>query len=435
MKVGRFGTQFTKWTLKQEDADIYTNLYQTDSGNILTDGGWLGFKLGAVGVQGFAGKFNTTPFSQAYVGTAIGGLAVQPTVPSRRLDALDSQRRCAPAGHLHRRLSGVASTMPPRSTRARALASPLGSPESLVFGATVEQFAIGSTITGRGNTYRWHWPTSGGFSTRTVAPPTAIDGTAIPATPVQPRVGLRPGRERRPAVRAASAARRVPSPSQGAYTVSAQGANSRLQQRRQQARATSPMRNWPASTSASSASRPATSSSARTTRPPATGASSAHGPTRPTSRVRSTSLKYPITPKLALNADYEQYRAAYATNDNGTPVVSPLQGRGPRQPLPGRPGLRPEQHLRGGPGLRATSSMTCGTTHAGLTLAAARRQADGGLRDASASAIDFNKNASFKLLYQIVHYNDHEHRLRLDDRPPPARTTTTPATSPWVSSR
>ena len=72
LKIGRFGTQFTKWTLKQEDADIYTNLYQTDSGNILTDGGWLGFKLGAVGVQGFAGKFDTTPYSQAYVGTTQG---------------------------------------------------------------------------------------------------------------------------------------------------------------------------------------------------------------------------------------------------------------------------------------------------------------------------------------------------------------------------
>ena len=37
-------------------------------------------------------------------------------------------------------------------------------------------------------------------------------------------------------------------------------------------------------------------------------------------------LKYPITPKFSINADYEQYRAAYGTNDNGTPVSSPING-------------------------------------------------------------------------------------------------------------
>ena len=55
VKMGRFGTQFTKWTLKQQNADISTNLYQTDSGNILTDGGWLGFKLGCGWSAGLRG--------------------------------------------------------------------------------------------------------------------------------------------------------------------------------------------------------------------------------------------------------------------------------------------------------------------------------------------------------------------------------------------
>lgn len=44
--VGRFGNQYTKYTLKQADADIYTNLTQTDSGDIIADGGAINLKLG-----------------------------------------------------------------------------------------------------------------------------------------------------------------------------------------------------------------------------------------------------------------------------------------------------------------------------------------------------------------------------------------------------
>ena len=44
--VGRFGNQYTKYTLKQVDADIYTNLTQTDSGDIIGDGAAVNFKLG-----------------------------------------------------------------------------------------------------------------------------------------------------------------------------------------------------------------------------------------------------------------------------------------------------------------------------------------------------------------------------------------------------
>ena len=43
---------------------------------------------------------------------------------------------------------------------------------------------------------------------------------------------------------------------------------------------------------------------------------------------------------------------------------------------------------------------------------------------------DFNKNASFKLLYQIVHYNDHNTGFGSTNGLAPVRTTTTPATSP-----
>ena len=61
------------------------NLYQTDSGNILTDGGWLGFKLGAVGVQAFAGKFDTTPLLPGLCRYRHRrGIALQPTVRRHR---------------------------------------------------------------------------------------------------------------------------------------------------------------------------------------------------------------------------------------------------------------------------------------------------------------------------------------------------------------
>jgi uncharacterized coiled-coil protein SlyX len=60
--AGRFGNQWTKWTLKQVDADVYTQLYQTDSGNLPMDGAKVNLKLGPAGIQAFAGKESAIPF-------------------------------------------------------------------------------------------------------------------------------------------------------------------------------------------------------------------------------------------------------------------------------------------------------------------------------------------------------------------------------------
>jgi len=79
--VGRFGNQWTKYTLRQTDADVYTWLDQTDSGNITTDGVKADFKLGGAGISAFAGQFKAVPFSQPYIGPGAVGAAVA-TLPA-----------------------------------------------------------------------------------------------------------------------------------------------------------------------------------------------------------------------------------------------------------------------------------------------------------------------------------------------------------------
>lgn len=70
--AGRFGNQWTQWTLKQIDADVYTSLYQTDSGNVINDGAKVDLKVGPAKVSAFASKFDATPFSQLFGGNGPG---------------------------------------------------------------------------------------------------------------------------------------------------------------------------------------------------------------------------------------------------------------------------------------------------------------------------------------------------------------------------
>jgi uncharacterized coiled-coil protein SlyX len=71
--AGRFPNQETKYTLKQIDADVYTYLYQTDNGNIPTDGAKVNFKLGPAGINAWAGKFTQIPFAEPLGGTGFDG--------------------------------------------------------------------------------------------------------------------------------------------------------------------------------------------------------------------------------------------------------------------------------------------------------------------------------------------------------------------------
>ena len=141
--VGRFGNQYTKYTLKQADADIYTNLTQTDSGDIIGDGASLTFKAGPAHINGFAFKNSAVQFSELYGGTTSSATII-PGTPAIRLRApggttFATQSR--PGGliasnHVARYDEGVGGRVT------------FGAPEGAVLGATIEQFGLTNAVGG-----------------------------------------------------------------------------------------------------------------------------------------------------------------------------------------------------------------------------------------------------------------------------------------------
>ncbi|MBV9850633.1 MAG: S-layer homology domain-containing protein [Armatimonadetes bacterium] len=376
VKVGRFGTQFTKWTLKQEDADIYTRLYQTDSGNILTDGGWLGFKLGPVGVQGYAGKFDTTPFSQAYVGTTVAGVGPS-QIGAHPLGTFTTAGATRGEGGV----SALDINHGAPITQAAGARFTLGSPENLVLGATVEQFAVGSTIVGSG------------------LGATGTGGFLDPNEPGKPF--------NRVSVYGADLNGGLPFLKknaltfQGAYTVSAEGANSGFNNVGNKARYQSHEELLGFNVGKLGVQAGYQFVGPYFSAPGYWGKVGAW--TNPTNVKGGVYLlKYPITTKLALNADYEQYKAAYGTNENGSLVSSPINGRDHVNRY--QVGL--------GYGLTSNNAVDLGYEKVQWDL----RNGNGSLATSGKPTEDyvtlgighsFNQNTSFKLLYQIVHYNDH----------------------------
>jgi len=75
-KAGRLPIQWTNYTLKSNDADLYTSLYQTDSGNIPLDGASADFHTGPVAWNGWAGTFNAVGYAQPYGGAALDNLSI-----------------------------------------------------------------------------------------------------------------------------------------------------------------------------------------------------------------------------------------------------------------------------------------------------------------------------------------------------------------------
>ena len=73
-KAGRLPIQWTPYTLKSNDADLYTSLYQTNSGNIPLDGAGADFHTGPVAWNGWAGTFNAVGYAQPYGGAHLFGL-------------------------------------------------------------------------------------------------------------------------------------------------------------------------------------------------------------------------------------------------------------------------------------------------------------------------------------------------------------------------
>jgi len=120
--AGRFGNQWTKYTLKQIDADVYTNLYQTDSGNIITDGAKVNLKLGPAKIQAFAGKNSAIPFSQPAGGSAYASVGTRP-----------GGLIAANNGALLQQGAGIRATF--------------GAPAGAVLGLSLEQFGVNAPQT------------------------------------------------------------------------------------------------------------------------------------------------------------------------------------------------------------------------------------------------------------------------------------------------
>ena len=80
--VGKFGQQFTPYTLKLIDVDSYTYNDKTDSGNYPILGGRINFKVGGINVQYYAGKHDLIPYapltSTAGVSNAVTGSDSRP---------------------------------------------------------------------------------------------------------------------------------------------------------------------------------------------------------------------------------------------------------------------------------------------------------------------------------------------------------------------
>jgi hypothetical protein len=110
----------------QVDPDVYTYLYETDSGNIPFDGGKLSFKVGPVAVQGFAGKNDTVPFAQPYGGTQ--GLFLGQFRPTGEI--------------LQNHAAGFTQGAGARLT--------VGSPDSLQLSGTAEEFGLTNDVLGAG---------------------------------------------------------------------------------------------------------------------------------------------------------------------------------------------------------------------------------------------------------------------------------------------
>jgi hypothetical protein len=68
--VGRQGIQFTPYTLKAVDPDIYTYLPETDSGDVIIDAAKLAFNVGPGHLQVYAGKSPTFDSTDPWVAAA-----------------------------------------------------------------------------------------------------------------------------------------------------------------------------------------------------------------------------------------------------------------------------------------------------------------------------------------------------------------------------
>ena len=393
--VGRFGNQYTKYTLRQADADIYTNLTQTDSGDIIGDGAKVSFKLGPASVSGFATKMSATPYSQVYGGS--GTFTPTPGNPFNNIQVRPGG--LIAANHAVAINDGIG---------ARAT---FGAPEGAVIGVTVEQFGLGNgSFVGPNNTgaidpNRSQFAGNGRGQANAQFNRLSVYGVdfngALP-------IGL-PGVKKGGILLDA------------AYTVSAHGFNNGFNNIGHGNRYTSQEYN------AGFAVGPIHLKGGYQYVGPDFSAPGYWGKlgawSNPTNvRGPVVSAKYAITPKLSFNADGEFYTAAYGQNQGDTfgttTLASPIHGAVDYKDSNGKIRHGGADHVsRYQVGLSYGLSSTYGVdlgyedvqydlrnqnNNTGLLLS--------GRPEENYTTIGlghtFSPNASVKLLYQIVHYDD-----------------------------
>jgi hypothetical protein len=374
--VGRFGNQYTKYTLKLADPDIYTNLTQTDSGDYIGDGAAMNLKLGPAKVNAFAVKFNENSFTQPYGGTS----AFTPTDYYGDPYPGNAGAQGRPGGL-------IAANQAAQISQGIGARATFGSPESAVLGFTVENFALDN---GLGNfdgvTDPNRDPNALNSKGQTTAQYNRLSVYGADFNGALP-FGL-PGVKKGGLLVDTS------------YTVSAHGINDgfnnigngfRYQATDDQLGATFGSLTLKGGYKYIGPDFSAPGYWDRL--------GSWVNPTNVRGPVGS--LKFAFTPKLSLNADIESYKAAYGQDGQGRAINSPLQQ-----------GDYLHRYQVGlGYGLTSAYGVDLGYENVKYDL----RNNSNTLAQAGSPTETYitlgightiNSNASIKLLYQIVHYDD-----------------------------
>jgi FtsZ-binding cell division protein ZapB len=265
--IGRFGQQWTRYTLMQADSDVYTNLYQTDSGNIITDGGKLNFNLGGARIAAYAGQMKAIPFAQPAIGSVSTGAG-----------------QFLPQGL-------IAADAAAGLTQGAGIRATFGNPNNWVLGASVQTLGLGGVTVDPNTTKPYGGMSVYGLDFNGALPLIGKTGLTVDANWTVSAEATKP------------------------YNFNDVGNGWRYQSTDDQ---------LGYSFGALSLKGGYQYVGPNFTAPGYWGkVGSWTNPTNVEGGV--ISAKYAFNPKLSLNADYEGYKAAYGANRNGTPISSPLR--------------------------------------------------------------------------------------------------------------
>jgi hypothetical protein len=266
--IGRFGNQWTRYTLMQADSDVYTSLYQTDSGNVTTDGGKINLNIGPAKVAAYAGQFNAVPFSQPFIGPTSTGAA-----------------QSLPQGLI----GADAATGAVQGAGVRAT---FGNPSNWVLGISGQTFGTTGPSTDPNSSKPYRGLTVYGVDFNGALPLLGHTGITVDASMTEAATASQPDRWND----AGNGWRYASTDDQLGYSFGALSLKGGYQYV------------GPDFTAPGYWGR----------------AGSWTNPTNVEGAVASA--KWAFNPKLSLNADYEGYKAAYGANKNGSELSSPLRG-------------------------------------------------------------------------------------------------------------